>query len=336
VKGITFVFALLLAQGLLAAPAPPVGPPRHLLVVSGHSGNYEIYLVKPDERETRNLTSHKAADTEAVWSHDGSRIAFVSNRDGTANIWTMKPDGKDVQQVTASKAPCSSPRWSPDGKTIAYVARGGNGIDQVWITDIGGKGPKQLTSDRFPSRQPAWAPKGDRLSFSRYGPGLYDTHVISADGGGETNLTGGSGGLDAQWSPDGSKIAFTSTRSGRGFLVYVMDADGKNVKEVASNPNTLGNVYPVWSPDGKRIAFADWVAGALQLAAVDADGKNLTHLTKEGTNWNPQWSPDGKTIAFLKSDSQGGVWITSIDGKTQREVMRGASSVSWRPGPPKK
>ena len=74
------------------------------------------------------------------------------------------------------------------------------------------------------------------------------------------SLTKNGGGLDAAWSPDGKRIAFASVRSGGGFRLYVMDADGKNVAQLSARPmNTNGNVYPAWSPDGQKIAFGDLV-----------------------------------------------------------------------------
>ncbi len=146
------------------------------------------------------------------------------------------------------------------------------------------------------------------------------------------NLTGGAGGLDAAWSPDGKRVAFTSIRKGGGFLLYVADADGANVKELSTNPNPWGNVYPAWSPDGKQLAFTDWVAGVAQIAIVDPEGKDRKVLTKEGTHWLARWSPDGKTIAYVRSLKEStDLWITSVDGKTQREILRGVSTFAWRP-----
>ena len=85
------------------------------------------------------------------------------------------------------------------------------------------------------------------------------------------------------WSPDGKRIAFTSSRDGN-MEIYVMDADGNNQQNLTNRPHL--DWEPSWSPDGKRIAFMSNGEGGLEIKdgnleiyVMDADGSNQRNLT---------------------------------------------------------
>ncbi len=77
------------------------------------------------------------------------------------------------------------------------------------------------------------------------------------------------------WSPDGTKIAFTSDRDGN-FEIYVMNADGRNPTRLTSDPAT--DNFPAWSPDGTKIAFDSRRDGNFEIYVMNADGTNPTRL----------------------------------------------------------
>ena len=107
------------------------------------------------------------------------------------------------------------------------------------------------------------------------------------------------------WSPDGRQIAFNSRPLGILGDIYVMDADGNNIRRLTNRPDGC-DLHPTWSPDGKQIAFA---AGGRQrvdfdIYVIDTDGGNIRPLTDDRASDNdPAWSPDGKQIAFRSSKS---------------------------------
>ena len=101
------------------------------------------------------------------------------------------------------------------------------------------------------------------------------------------------------WSPNGTKIAFMSSRDGDE-NIYVMDSNGTN--QIRITPNTSNETHPVWSPDGLKIAFRSDRDGNFEIYTMNADGTGQTRLTSK-TTWQTDmyaaWSPDGSKIAFM-------------------------------------
>ena len=118
---------------------------------------------------------------------------------------------------------------------------------------------------------------------------------MDADGSNVTPLTDeDTFAVTPSWSPEGSKIAFTSDDR----HIWVIDADGRNLTRLAFiyHWNDLGFGFPhAWSPDGSKIAFFSNVEDYnYEIYTIDADGGNLTRLTNTyADGQHPQWSPDG-------------------------------------------
>jgi Tol biopolymer transport system component len=127
------------------------------------------------------------------------------------------------------------------------------------------------------------------------------------------------------WSPDGTEIAFTSFRNGRGDI-YLMHPDGTHQTRLTTS--SAHDDLAAWSPNGKQIAFSSDRTGQLEIWVMNADGSDQRQLTfDDSRDYGPSWSPDGTHIAF-RSDRDGNAEIYSMraDGTDIRRLTNNPSS----------
>jgi Tol biopolymer transport system component len=290
--------------------------------------HYEIFVMAIDGSEVTRLQQSVEGDqalsddSAADWSPDGTKLVFTSLRDEVAEDWnyeiyTMNADGSDQQRLTDSPGVDSFADWSPDGTRIIFEREGTNGTRDIWVMDADGTGQVNITNDPDHDYITAsWSPDGTRIAFASDRDDLaggcgedcnLDVYVMDSDGSNLVRLTDDPA-IDAfpEWSPDGSRILFHSTRAGEtiaftapdgtvvtepNYDVFVMHADGTGPVNLTNNPAMDG--HAVWSPDGTRIAFNSSRDGNVEIYLMDPDGANLTRITTTPglEEWWPSWSP---------------------------------------------
>jgi Tol biopolymer transport system component len=249
---------------------------------------------------------------------DGGRIAVALKQGDDAWIVSINPDGTDPQELNHGQTFNACPDIGPGGSMIAFCTNR-TGAFEIWLMDGTGDNQRQLTRLGGDSTFPDISPDGRRIVFcgSATSSSDHDIWVVGVDGTGLRQLTRTPGQDDCNpvWSPDGSKVLFTSDRSGTPEL-WVMDATGNGVRQLTTG-QSAGNEPPDWSPDGRRIAYiqADgvWI--------MDADGHNPRRLTQApGTDYAPAWSPQGNEIVYrhLAEDGTGSLRIVSVQSGQSR------------------
>ncbi|KAF0246142.1 MAG: hypothetical protein FD180_973 [Planctomycetota bacterium] len=263
VKGGVIAFGLRDAKGRLQIfVAKPDGSERRQLTSEGQNGladwspdgkrltfmaireNGPFIGVMNADGSNQQLIAARGISPD--WSPDGRLIAFSRN----GQIWTVRADGKEEKQVTSSSTMKVRPSWSPDGKQMVFMLvrnpDPSNPQPQIGIMNSDGtneriltvedrtnvdKGGTRVLETAHDTNAPSWSPVDDRVVFwsgieTKYG----QVWSIRADGTASTQLTHEphhANNDDPSWSPDGTKILFSTGRSGRNEL-WVMDADGKN------------------------------------------------------------------------------------------------------------
>jgi Tol biopolymer transport system component len=134
------------------------------------------------------------------------------------------------------------------------------------------------------------------------------------------------------WSPDGTRIAFTSWRQSNGGLIgdpYVIGSDGEHLRRLTNND--FREEFAAWSPDGERIAFGALRDGNFDIFEIRTDGTDVRRITTHpATDFRPAWSPDGEWLAFCSSrhDFNGAdtykydIYVMRPDGSDVRRITR--------------
>jgi Tol biopolymer transport system component len=212
------------------------------------------------------------------------------------------------------------------------MVRVGLGLLAAALAVVAGCGPAQRTSARS---------GGTMIAFTGP-PGPGATWVVGSDGSGPTKLSQPyrhtrRAELLPVWSPDGRRIAFTgyvgAPLGGADYDVYVMDADGRRVRNLTSGRlDAPGNF--AWAPDGRRLVLDafDERTDKTRIQVLAVHGRRVRRLPG-GNDFAPRWSPDGSTIAFLRFGKSGvaGLYTVAVDGTRLRRLEGRASSPAWSP-----
>ncbi|HEV8589726.1 MAG TPA: S9 family peptidase, partial [Pyrinomonadaceae bacterium] len=224
--------------------------------------------------------------TAPEWSPDGTMVAFLSDRekDGERQVWMMMADGGEAWAVTSHKGGVSGFRFSPDGKQLLLTA-----TDQ----------PNKDEEDRKKVKDDTMVIDHDIKMTHLW---LFD--IQKKD---EKRLTEGEYTVsDPQWSPDGTRISYTTRPTPKAddadldnIWVLTVATGAKN--KITSDEGSSQNAR--WSPDGKWIAYNCSERGAVStdfLCIMSADGGTPRQLTAkfELPTGTPVWAPDGHTIYF--------------------------------------
>lgn len=295
------------------------------------------------------VKSHQITESEALTN------LCVINVDGT-NL-TCLTDNDDPQVVY------SDPKWSPDGKRILFsrIEDVGEllGISAYWKSELyvmnadgtevekispipqyeGNINPENYLVDE----KGDWSPDGQSIVFasnrhSFLGGNDLELYRLDLSTQQVTQLTDAAGeSYHPVWSPDGTRIAFMSDRSGN-WEIYVMNADGSQVEQLTQN--LFSDRFPSWSPDGTKIIFHSDRDGNVDLYVLSLDTLSETRLTTDpAVDATARWSPDGQWVVF-SSDRDGDfdLYIMSLDGATTLNLTHKEGSddeeavAHWSPG----
>jgi Tol biopolymer transport system component len=258
---------------------PAVSPDGNRFATTAHNpdGGWSL-LVTEDGKPAQSIYKTKDSHTELIigpqWSPDGKQIvvgiggfaAFwnftlggktpIMPDNGGAKVALINADGSGFRFITSGANNNAFASFGPDGKHLVYRTSGPDG-EGLRIMDTDGHNVTTLTDsyDNFP----VWSPRGDTIAFIRRVGRNFNIFTIHPDGTGLKQLSD-TRGNDAHlaWSPDGSRILFTSSRMGfkdEALItgnpqpygeIFVMNADGTHVEQLTDNQWEDGG--PAWLP----------------------------------------------------------------------------------------
>lgn len=296
--------------------------------------NFGLYIMNADGSEVQKATESTADERHAVYSDDGSKLAYVSNESGSNDIYVASADGSDPINITNSAGSNELvPKWSPDGTKIAFYGTPTGGSADIYVINADGTGLVQLTSNAVNDSEPRWSPDGTKILYQSDIGGKAEIFIMNADGTGQTNISNHAGANDryATWSPDGSTIAYASDFSG-DWEIYTANPDGSNFTNItnAAGDQTVHH----WSPDGSQILYVSNSGGNSEVYIMNADGSGQTNLTNAVGNdivlRNADPWVDNDTIGFDSNRSgQSSSYLMNKDGSDQRVTSGGLFQTSF-------
>jgi len=283
-----------------------------------------IAMLSVADSTARHLTRppDQAFDSGPAFSPDGSQVAFLrrSGAGVASDVYVVPASGGEPKRLTFDNAQTDgAPAWTENGREIVFSSTRG-GLSTLWRIPASGGQPRAIAGVGAIACCPSISRKRNQLvykdSIANYGlwrVGLKDqTHVQ-----GVPSLLTSARGLNYRpdFSPDGSKIAFESNRSGY-VEIWTCESNGAGCSQLTSLHGVAGTAR--WSPDGSHIAFEFTHSEHSDIYVVDvaAGRPRLVPTLTGANNLAPSWSRDGEWIYFT-SDYKGGrfdLWKVPLKG----------------------
>ncbi|HEX2249063.1 MAG TPA: Ig-like domain-containing protein [Gemmatimonadales bacterium] len=277
-------------------------------------------VLTPKVLGTTTLTAKLPGITPAVWKVEvvPGHILVEPSRLGLlvgerANLAALLRDQNTGS--TSSKPPTMT--WTSDRGDVALV-RGQGQVEALSpghaVITAAAPWGKEATADVFVVAD-LWLSSNRSGAYGIYQLRSAGPHVLLPV------LVDKTTNIQATLAPDRTKVAFSSNRTGN-FDVFIMDADGQNVRRVTSSHGHDGE--PTWTPDGARIVYTAASGTSTHVAIMESNGSEPKQLTTaSGGNHSPTVSPDGRTIAFVSARTGNhSVHTMGLDGSNQRRLTK--------------
>jgi len=254
----------------------------------------------------------------------GLKLSAVRVGEPLGRRFTLKASFAD--ETGALIGPATGVAWVSDNPQVAAVAEDGTvataayGHTRVTATAPGGR---RATAEVFVQGEIVLASSrtGRFQLYAAERSNLAQLRKVMDD----TALA-----TEPAFSPDGSRIAFTTTRDGQP-EVYLMDADGTSISRLTNSPGLDGDAS--FTADGQAVVFHSQRTGHRQIFVQTITSSDAVQLTQEpADNSQPSTSPDGELIAFVSNrEGNNHIWLMAKDGSNQRALIKGQQSKESAP-----
>jgi Tol biopolymer transport system component len=291
---------------------------------------FGIFLITRETGEKRRLTAPPPAsygDTSPAFSPDGKLLAFVRvPGSGAADVYVTPAAGGEPRRLTFSNQLIGRVTWTPDGRAIVFDMGAVVGMGGLWRVSASGGMPERLVAAGQSVLEPAISPRGGRLAYTQSLRDLNIWRLELSSPNGQSILPKEfiSSTQTEQWaefSPDGKRILFLSTRSG-SYEVWVCGAEGEHPVQLTDLNTHTGT--PHWVADGRNIVFDSRREGNADVYMISAEGGKPRRLTTDAAeDITPSSSKDGRWIYFGSTRSGSlQIWKMPAEGGSAVQVTK--------------
>jgi Tol biopolymer transport system component/DNA-binding winged helix-turn-helix (wHTH) protein len=290
---------------------------------------FSLFCFSVATGERRRLTTPPltaSGDGDPAISPDGHVLAFVRViSDGNPQLYLL-PLSSDYEPAGEAKPLnlhhpfLTGPAWTSDGQEIIYSVSEPweTGETRLWRTPVSGsEKPQPLAWVGENGSHASISRRGNRLVYADWKYDNDDIWRVEVNGPGKSSpavklIASTRGDGSPQYSPDGSRIAFTSDRSGHS-EIWVCNSDGSSQVQLTS----IGSAgSPRWFPDNHRLVFDLHQGSEVDIYSMDTDSRVPSRLTNDlGDDVTPSVSHDGKWIYFgSKRTGRMEIWRLPVEG----------------------
>lgn len=350
-----YYFRELYLPQLTSGPSSVAWSPDSKEVVYSMAGS--LWRQKTDSNTAQQLTDGPGYDYQPDWSPDGKSVVYVSYQKDAMELWQLDLATGESHQLTGGGAVNLEPRWSPDGRRIVFVSTSYHSRFHIFRADVKGEMLENVvrltgeTKSELPRYyysafdaeiNPVWMRNGQEILFVSNRGHIHGTGgfwLMKAEPGAEAHeihYEETNWNARPDFSPDGSRMVYSSYLGGQWHNLWVMPANGGDAFPLTYNGWDSTNVR--WSPDGKKLAFItndgarpisriefqcvpsrshgelkiekrDFLRprGTIELQVVDNKGKNLPARVSVTDQSGRFWAPET-------------AWIHADDGIDRRKL----------------
>jgi Tol biopolymer transport system component len=311
--------------------------------------DFDLFLLDTTNGNLTNITNSSAFELRAMWSPDGSKIAFMSDVGGEFHVEIININNLDDQNIIIPTT--YNPYWSPDSKMLVVQSKADleTTATDISLVNADGTGLTNITNTPLLNEGDCvWSPTGEHIIFARNEGGEEDRksqYAMEINGEILHKLQDdyglGQGYFDrdmmSNYCESKAILPYRWYLSGH---IYLLDDRNLEISEISHifPPDSIADtsMAPILSPDCSKVTFTWNQDSIFNIYSIDLDGTHLAQLTYSNDTsmqyTKPIWSPDGTQIAGYTWDGVDnvGLYVMNADGSELR-IVYGPYSISDDP-----